>query len=189
VPYAVTLRLGAAAAAPIEAMWRALAAAGLHDDALALGYPPHLTLAIQPDTVDPARLRDAAARCAATWSTEPLRFAGFGLFVAPEPVLFLAPVVTDALLVRHAALATMLADLPGDPHYRPGAWVPHVTLAKGGAAAEPGWMGRALDCLAPFWPAVLPAAPDRVELVKFRPVTVLADFPINGGLALPAGRV
>lgn len=189
MPYAVTLRLGAAAAGPIEAMWRALAEAGLHDDALALGYPPHLTLSIQPDTVDPGRLRDAVMQCAEAWTSESLHFAGFGLFVAPEPVLWLAPVVTDALLARHAALATALADLPGNPHYRPGAWVPHVTLAKGGAVAEPGWMGRALDCLAPFWPMVAPAGPDRVELVKFRPVSVLASHGIDGVLALPARGV
>lgn len=187
MPYAITLCL--AAAEPVGAMWRALAEAGLHDDALALGYPPHLTLSIQPDTVDPGRLRDAVADCAATWPAELLRFSGFGVFVAPEPVLFLAPVVTAVLLARHAALAAALADLPGDPHYRPGAWVPHVTLAKGGLAGEQGWMGRALDCLAPFWPAVAAAGPDRVELVKFRPASVLASHPIDGVLALPVRRV
>ena len=189
MPYAVTLRLGAAAAEPIEAMWRALAEAGLHDDAIALGYPPHLTLSIQPDTVDPGQLRTAIGQCAEGWDAEPLRFAGFGVFVAPEPVLWLAPVVTDGLLARHAALAGALAHLPRDPHYRPGAWVPHVTLAKGGAVGEPGWVGRALDCLAPCWPDLRPARPESVELVKFRPVSVLASLPLHGGLALPAGHV
>lgn len=189
MPYAVTLRLGVAAAEPVEAMWRALAEAGLHDGALALGYPPHLTLSIQPDTADPDRLRAAAAQCAQAWTAERLRFCGFGVFAAPEPVLFLAPVVTEALLAGHAALAAALADLPGDPHYRPGAWVPHVTLAKGGAAGAPGWMGRALDCLAPCVAAVPPTCPGGVDLVKFRPVSILASYSLNGGLALPAGPV
>ncbi len=183
MPYAVTLRLDAAAAAPIEAMWRALADAGLHEDSLSLGYPPHVTLSIHPDTADRARLAAAVAGRAAEWGATDLRFAGFGLFVAPAPVLYLAPVVTDALLLRQRALAEALGDQPCDPHYRPGAWVPHVTLAKGEAAGEPGWAGRALECLAPLWPALRGGRADRLDLVHFRPVAVLQSLALPDGLA------
>lgn len=183
MPYAVTLRLDAAAAAPIEAMWQALAEAGLHDDSLRLGYPPHVTLSVHPDPADAAMLKEAVARLAAGWTAEMLAFAGFGIFAAPQPVLWLAPVVTGSLLARQRAAAEALAHLPGDPHYRPGAWVPHVTLAKGGAASEPGWMGRALDCLAPLWPKLVAARLDRLDLVHFRPVTLLASHALPCDLA------
>ena len=189
MPYAVTLRLDAGAAEPISAMWRALADAGLHDDSLALGYPPHVTLTIHPDGVDAARIGAAMARCATSWNAIELRMAGFGVFAAPAPVLYLAPVVTPALLLRHQALAEALSDLPCDPHYRPGAWVPHVTLAKGGPAAEAGWMGRALDHLAPLWSGLRPGRAERLELVHFRPVAVLRSLVIQPGLAAPSTSV
>lgn len=187
MPYAVTLRLDPGAG--IEAMWRALAEAGLHDDSLALGYPPHVTLTIHPDGIDAARLAEAVAGCAAAWEATELRFAGFGVFPAPVPVLYLAPVVMPALLLRQQALAAALSGLPCDPHYRPGAWVPHVTLAKGGPAGKPGWMGRAMDCLAPLWSGLGPCRADRVDLVHFRPVTVLKSLVIPPGLAGAATSV
>jgi hypothetical protein len=61
--------------------------------------------------------------------------------------------------------------------------VPHVTLAKGGAAGAPGWTGRALDRLAPLWPGLRPARADRLDLVQFRPVTVLRSHPLPDRLA------
>ncbi|MBW6400206.1 2'-5' RNA ligase family protein [Roseomonas sp. HJA6] len=189
MPYAVTLRLDAEAAAPIEAMWRALADAGLHEDSLALGYPPHVTLTIHPDGVDAERIGAAMARCAASWDAIDLRIAGFGIFAAPVPVLYLAPVVTSTLLMRHQALAEALSDLPGDPHYRPGAWVPHITLAKGGPATEAGWMGQAFGYLAPLWSGLRPGRADRLELVHFRPVAVLRSLVIRPGLAAPSTSV
>ena len=189
MPYAVALRLDAAAAAPIEAMWRALAAAGLHDDSLALGYPPHVTLSIHPDAADAARLRDVVVACAAQWTAIDVTLVGFGVFAVPVPVLYLAPVVTEALLLRQRALADALADQPCDPHYRPGAWVPHVTLAKGGTTGDPGWLGRALDTLAPLWPALRPARAECLELVHFRPVTVLQSHHLPSGLAHAAASV
>ena len=189
MPYAITLRLDTVAAAPIVAMWRALAAAGLHEDSLALGYPPHVTLTIHPDGVDVGHLAEAVRRHAAGWDAFPLRFAGFGVFAAPVPVLYLAPVVTPALLLCQQALAEALSGLPCDPHYRPGSWVPHITLAKGGPAGESGWMGRALDCLAPLWPALCPGRAERFDIVHFRPVTVLQSLVMPRGLAGPATSV
>lgn len=189
MPFAVTLRLDAASAAPVEAMWRALAAAGLHGDSIALGYPPHVTLTIHPDGADAAGLAEAVAHCAAGWDAQPLHVAGFGVFTAPIPVLYLAPVVTPALLLRQQAVADTLSGLPCDPHYRPGAWVPHITLAKGGAAGEPGWMGRALDCLAPLWSGLRPGHAAFLDLVHFRPVTVLHSLALPPGLAGAATSV
>lgn len=189
MPYAITLRLDAAAAAPIEGMWRALAEAGLHEDSLALGYPPHVTLSIHPDETDAARLDAAVARFAEGRTWPALDFAGFGVFAAPLPVLYVTPVVTDALLLGHRALLGALDGLPCDAHYRPGGWVPHVTLAKGGATGEPGWLGRALDCLAPLWGSLRSGRAERLDLVQFRPVAVLRSLVIQPGLAPHATSV
>lgn len=187
--YAVTLRLDAAMAAPVEAMWRALAAAGLHDDSLVLDYPPHVTLSVLPDGADASRLAATVAERAAAWTAIELRLAGFGIFASPEPVLYLAPVPTAALIARQRDLADVLGDQPADPHYRPDAWVPHVTLAKGGAARDPGWMGRALDCLGPLCAALRPGHADRLDLVRFRPVAVLRSHELPRGLAPAAASV
>ena len=135
------------------------------------------------------RLREVVAACAAQWTAIDVTLGGFGVFATPVPVLFLAPVVTEALLLRQRALADALADQPCDPHYRPRSWVPHVTLAKGGAAGDPGWMGRAIDTLAPLWPALRPACGEGLDLVHFRPVTVLQSHRLPSGLAHAAASV
>ena len=46
MPFAATLRPDDATAAPVVAMWRALAEGGVDDDRLRLGYLPDVTLAV-----------------------------------------------------------------------------------------------------------------------------------------------
>jgi 2'-5' RNA ligase len=170
MPYAITLRLDARAAAVVAAMWEALAARGLSDEALRLDYPPHLTLAVCPDGADPARLIAAARERAGDWRALPISLASFGLFPGDPAVVFLAPVVTAALLARHGELLASLGGDAVDPLYRCGHWVPHVTLAgdlsdPAAAMAMPG---------APAFP--ITAVLDTLEVVRFRPVNVLASY-------------
>ncbi len=69
----------------------------------------------------------------------------------------------------------MHAALPGltpHAHYRPDAWMPHVTLS--GALADP---AAALALLLPLWRPVTGRL-DRVDLVRFRPVDVLYSRPL-----------
>jgi hypothetical protein len=56
------------------------------------------------------------------------------------------PVVTAELLARHRAIQAALPDLEVHAHYRPGAWIPHVTLS--GALLDP---GPALTALLFYW--------------------------------------
>jgi 2'-5' RNA ligase len=165
--YAITLRLDAAAAAMVEAMWQALASRGVSDEALQLHYPPHLTLAVFGDSADPERLLAAAQHCAARWPKRPTTFASLGLFPATPSTMFLAPVVISELLERHAALLTALTGEPVDPYYQIGRYVPHVTLA--GDLADP---AAALAALAPL-PLPFTATLDRLDVVRFRPVEIL----------------
>jgi 2'-5' RNA ligase len=171
VPLAVTLRVDDRAAERLEALRLAARDA---TDPPHHGYPPHLTLAVVPeDTV--AAAEATLRRLSDGWDRLPLRIAGLGAFPAPVPVLWAAPVVTAELLARQEALCNALAGVPIDPHYRPGAWVPHVTLRQGGTAP----MAEALDRVLSLWDDPIAGWLDRVELVAFPPVRVLL------GRALP----
>lgn len=173
MPYAITAALDAVAADRVGALWQALAAAGLSDDALRLGYRPHITLAICPDTTPEAALLDAVARVAPAHSALPVRLASLGVFATDPAVVFLAAVVTRPLLALHAAVLAALAGLALHPHYRAAAWVPHVTLAKDLASAA-----EAIAALpAPDLPIAGSLA--RLELVHFRPVRLLATHALR----------
>lgn len=172
MPYAITLRLDAAMARTVEGMRRALDAAGLGRDRL--GYAPHITLAVYPDDAPAHTLRAALAARVAGWTALPVTLAGFGVFPSPSPVLWLAPVVTPALLDRHAAVQAMLPEMPPHAHHRVGAWVPHVTVSD--APRDP---AAALAVLLPLW-RPLAGGLDRVDLVRFRPVEVLWTRPLRG---------
>ncbi len=167
MPFAITLRFDTATAPVIAAMWRTLAAAGIDSDQHDLGYAPHITLAVYADAAPAAMLRDALEHATTGWDRLPVTLAGFGIFPGPAAIIWAAPVVTQALLARHAALHAALPGLTPHAHYRPDAWVPHVTLS--GALADP---AAALALLQPHWRPVTGLL-DRIDLVRFRPVDVL----------------
>lgn len=173
MPLAVALRLDDAAAAPIAAMWRALADSGVDDGCLRLGYPPHVTLAVWPDGAAVGPLDAAVARFGAEWGASPVEFAGFGVFPGAPAVVWAAPVVTGALLARQAALVAAVPGAPPEAHWRPGCWVPHTTLGRADA------LGRAMGVLAPFWPGPFSGRLDRLELVRFPPVAVLRSLSLG----------
>lgn len=188
MPLAVTLRLDAEGAAPIEALWRGLAEAGVDDDCLRLGYPPHLTLGIWSEEAAPTAVLEAAMlRLAEEWPALPVAFSGLGVFPGTPALLYAAPVPNAALLACHTALAAALPGMDCYPHYRPGHWVPHATLGQTASAA------RAVEVLLPLWPGPMRGRLDRLELVRFRPVEVLRSLalraaPLAGrsdGAALP----
>jgi 2'-5' RNA ligase len=165
MPWAVTARLDPAGAARVSGMWDALAAleySTLPD----LGYVPHITLAVLDD--DASGLAEAVRHVTAAWRVMPVSFAGIGVFPGPPAAVWLAPVPDGTLL---AAQRVLCAALPGallHPHYRPGAWVPHVTLGEDLTAEQ---AGGAVSCLMQGWQP-LATVLDRVDLVRFRPVSV-----------------
>jgi 2'-5' RNA ligase len=132
------------------------------------GGPPHITLGVYPDDADAAALETSVRLLAASWRALTIGFSGFGVFPGQPGVLFAAPVVTSALLVRHAQLAARHA---GDPYYASGRWVPHLTLAQDLPDART--MGDALAAVAEGWEP-FPATLDRLALFRFHPVEVLA---------------
>lgn len=173
MPYAVTLRLDDAAAASIDALWRRLADEEVSDSMAALGYRPHLTLAIAGDADAPAAMR-ALEGFAAAHQAFTVPFVGIGAFLAPARVLWAAPRVDRALLDLQAALLEALA-WPAHPHYAPGTWVPHCTLAEDLTEDS---FARAARLVAANWQPTT-ATLDRIDLVRFRPVEILWQHPLR----------
>ena len=93
-----------------------------------------------------------------------LAFPAVGSFAGPDGVVFLAPALSSQLLAAHAAVHRALAThgLEGDLFTRPGAWVPHCTLATG---LEEPQVATALDAARSAGPV------DRVDAVGVGVVT------------------
>ncbi|WP_439594795.1 2'-5' RNA ligase family protein [Falsiroseomonas sp.] len=157
MPVGVILRLDAEAEA-------ALARLGTR-----LVYAPHITLLRGEDAAEADLARAMAAAEAAAVD---LTFASFGLFPGPPTVLFLAPVVTPALLALHATLAAAVPAGVLHPHVQPGAWVLHATLAQDGVD---------LDAALAGWTGPIAGRGLALELVRFPPPLVLARREMAAG--------
>ena len=168
MPYAVTLPLDANAAAHIRQMWRTLAEQVGADDAIRLGYVPHISLAVLSSEKPIPKLEEVVSRAIEGWVTLSTVLAGVGVFPGTSPVIWAAPVVTTDLLTRHASLCAALVPFGIHPHYRPGYWVPHVTLSQQAPS-----LSRAIEAVTSTWDGPFPVSLERVELVRFLPVIVL----------------
>lgn len=140
------LQFDAQTDAAIRSAWQAIAAAGLPSRMPELNYPPHLSLLLCED-LDLAAVRRALPAWIA--SQPPLRvdFPALGIFPGEEGVIYLAPTVSHALLDFHAGLWALLEPLTRNPSplYRPGIWVPHVTLDLELTRAQTGAVVEALN--------------------------------------------
>jgi 2'-5' RNA ligase len=168
MPYAVTLPLDAEAAAQIRQMWCALAEQAGTDDAILHSYVPHITLAALPDDTPVPEIEKAVSLAVEGWTTFSVVLAGFGVFPGTSPVVWAAPVVTAGLLARHASVCAALGSFGIHLHYRPEHWVPHVTLSQEGSSSV-----RVIEIVTSMWNGPIATRLERVELVRFLPVTVL----------------
>lgn len=162
----MTLRLDAVAAARVAALWSRLACRALSDLAL-LNYQPHVTLAVLPDDV--IGLAECVARVSAGWHALPVRLAAVGVFPGPPAVVWLALVPDATLLAWQHALCAALPAGVLHPHYRPGAWMAHVTLAEDLTQAG---LAEAVSCVAEDWKP-FDGRLVQVDLVRFRPVSMV----------------
>lgn len=92
-----------------------------------LGYLPHITL-VRYSQVLPDRLRDAAKQLEGEKAIS-LTFDRIGVFDADPIVLWLSPRASHRLVHFHAKIHQAIGPALCDPHYRPGGWVPHLTIA------------------------------------------------------------
>ncbi|HZI96573.1 MAG TPA: 2'-5' RNA ligase family protein [Actinomycetales bacterium] len=129
----VELLLDQAAEAVVRDQWTTLASLGLPSQARHTGATnrPHVTLAVaaaMPAALDP-RLAQAV-----TELPVPVLLGGLVVFRGRRGSVVLSRLVVPsaALMALHAAVADVVADCPDRPaNLRPGAWTPHVTLARG----------------------------------------------------------
>ncbi len=176
MPYAVTMPLDNAAAAAVERMWCELADRIGDDGGVRLGYAPHISLAILSDLAPAAKIEKAVfGSVLNNWEPFDVVLASIGVFPGVPPVVWIGPVATERLLARHASLYAALAPFPVEPHYRPDAWVPHVTLSKEGLSSA----AQAIGIVTSMWTGPINARLERIELVRFRPVQILRSetFP------------
>jgi 2'-5' RNA ligase len=165
MPYALALRLDAALAARVEAMQRGLDAGSPQTRP---AYPPHLTLALYQDDIPIDTMLSLLPDVVEEWDALRISLAGLGVFPA-DGVIWAAPVVTAALLDRHARLHAALGDFLCHPDYRPGSWMPHVTLNEHGRPSP----DDVLRAIIPLWTGPIVGRGDRLELVRFHPVELL----------------
>lgn len=149
----------------------------LDSSLLRLQIAPHISLALfdnaDQDTV--LRMAESLSECTAPFR---VRFSSLGLFLGPENILFLSPVVTRELLQIHEDLygRCMAQGLVYDERYRPGLWVPHCTLDEKVSLDK---TLRDITYLAEHAP-LGEYLVDRVIVAEFFPVVTLAEFSLQG---------
>jgi 2'-5' RNA ligase len=103
-----------------------------------------------------------------------LRFPTLGVFPA-SAVLHLAPAASPALTALHAAVhRTFKAQ--ARPHFRPGEWAPHCTLASGLDAAA---LGAATAALAADFD-IVQATLTALAVVEFPPARLHRRLQLGG---------
>lgn len=115
--------------AAIRGLWQSIEEAGLHSGMYNLNFPPHLSLLVCEDT-DMDGVRVSLPPFIALQPPIPIQFHSLGVFYGDSGVIYLAPIADRPLLELHAQLWDLIAPHTQNPSdlYRPGQWVPHVTL-------------------------------------------------------------
>ena len=116
------------------------------------------------------------AEFAGTVPTLTLGMASIGIFPGARNVLYLAPVMSGELLALHRSFHDGFSAFAGScwEHYRPVAFVPHVTLAMNATHEA---LQRAVAIVVEHWqPAA--ARLHGVRLIEFRPVRTLYQRPL-----------
>lgn len=172
--YAVTLPLPDNTATIVTAWQRALAPYADNPPEMT-DYAPHLSMAVcdgQPTETTAAVLD----RLAMTLKPVTVAFSGPAVFIGDHNTLYAAVVPTADLMDHHKAIYNSLHSAAVHPHYTPGCWVPHCTLAMN---VHRDRSGAALAVAAEVW-RPMSATLDRLELVTFPPVDVIVSSPIAG---------
>lgn len=180
MPYSVELRFDDDLAHRVRGLWRSLEEIGADSFGMGGEPVPHISLAVydKEDQIDEAAASRLVERLAERCATTEVAFAGFGVFPTEENVLFLAPVVTPALLDLHATYHAMAKSLGATcrPYYLPGRWVPHCTLSMLGPTAG---VIAGLDHLAARW-THLCGSFCSAALIRVPPLTTIVERTLAG---------
>jgi len=143
--YALELFFDPASEARVRRYWEAVRLQTGNTYLESVGSRPHVTVGVFTD-IDTGRACGLLREAAANLAVFPLRFQSVGVFTYPKAWVWLAPVVTAALLDLHASLHAAFAFCGGEAsaYYRPGAWVPHCAVAT---TPDIGALGPAMQTL------------------------------------------
>ncbi|HRW11385.1 MAG TPA: 2'-5' RNA ligase family protein [Caldilineaceae bacterium] len=145
--YAIELHFDAQGSAPINALAEEIQVTYGGAPLVGTGWGPHITLTVF-DELPPAPVVSPLSATVASPVVPPqlaqlltgyanrsrgftVQLAAVGLFPGEERVVYLAPIVTEALLALHRAFHRELTSLgvTSRRYYRPERWVPHCTVA------------------------------------------------------------
>lgn len=177
--YAIELFFDSATETAVRRIWAELAGRGvapyMHDSP----NRPHVSLAVY-DTLDITKAAAVLESFAAKTAPLPFTLASWGLFpVSPEPVVFAAPVVTATLLALQERACEVLtsAGRGPSPHYLPGQWTPHCSLA---VHFPPEHVLEAIDVCRSL-PLPLAGRLEAIGAIETRPARPLFTYPFAAG--------
>ena len=130
MPFALTVKSLDVTAHAIVSLWDQASAFEDFPSMRALGYPPHITFAIydSPDASEQLAIATVAKIANGRTALE-LGFDRIRAFDGPPPVLWADPEPKTDLREIHDQIHAAIGPRLCHPHYRPGSWVPHCTLA------------------------------------------------------------
>ena len=163
---AISLVFDAETTTCVEALWRELAELGISRDMLDLRYPPHVTLVVTDDEKFEPEMRQALANAAGMVALA-MKLGPVRRFDGTD-ITWLAADGGPGLHALHRLVANSVPLETIRPHYRPGQWIPHMTLQTTGDASA----GQKL--VSALWRDQRPGKATRLELARFLPVVTLA---------------
>jgi len=129
MPYSINLRSNNDSADVIRSLWSECELLEDSPSMAALNYPPHITLAIYDD-ISEHELFNAFDIAMDEITQITSRVEHLGCFEAPHAIiLWAAPTLPSIVHSLHARIHSLIDTDRCRPNYRPGAWVPHCSLA------------------------------------------------------------
>ncbi len=184
--HAVIATFDPAAESDIRSMWAALANRDIDSSMMSLGVAPHLTLGVFDDAMEGPLIGRVSA-CSAKTAPFGVAFDRIDMFEGRETVLYLAPRASPRLRRLHEGFHEHAHGVDTcHEHYRPGAWIPHATIAMGLRRRQLKRAGELFD--GGFDP--IPARIVALAIVRFRPVvrfesvSLVHAVPLGGAAAV-----
>jgi 2'-5' RNA ligase len=173
--FAVTVSASNASAEPIRRLWSGLSGFEPNPSMSALAYDPHITLGIYDNHAPGVALEQALRAVFVNTPEITVRFDKTDCFVGDLLVLWAVPCPRADLLSAHDRLHRLVDPSRCHPHYRPGSWVPHCTLAtqvpSGSRSAAVRWLLETFEpCAVTF---------DTADCVSFPPTQILSRLQLR----------
>lgn len=176
MPFALGVKSVNATADAIISLWDQVSAFEDSPSMRALNYPPHITFAIYDAPEVTREMAITAIKGMALGRTTiEITFDRIRTFDGPRLILWAAPEQKEVLFDMHHRIHSAISPEFCRPHYKPGNWVPHCTLAMRIVA------GRNADALAfaKGFRGGIRVIFDVVDCVALQPLKVVAEARLN----------